>query len=78
MGGYIQCSSVRVLVCMECSHIPLTPCPCSQICENVALVLTAYQVLINWDLRSLIYMGASCFGARMLAVLLVYGLMSLR
>ncbi len=50
----------------------------AQCVENVALVLTAYQVLINWDLRSLIYMGAAYFGARMLAVMLVYALMSLR
>ena len=62
-------------------NTPTIACVCSfgpQICENVALLLTAYQVLLQWDLRALVVLIAATFGARMCSMLSTYVVLSMR
>jgi hypothetical protein len=49
-----------------------------QVCENVALVLTAYSTLLTWNLSSLMALIATQFGARGLSLVATYGLLQLR
>jgi hypothetical protein len=48
------------------------------VCENVALVLTAYTTLLTWNLSLLMVLIATQFAARGLSLIVTYELLQLR